>query len=320
MISLFRMKLLAMATMVAMSCPESKVRRAKPVKDSRKRHDMDDETACANHGEQNKADRKGAGGRVMNDEAKEVDADQRRQFELASVALAEPIRDFDNLQFAAGRKNHVDQDLETVGRKTRRQTRDDLAPDHEEAAHRIGDGRPRDSPEEPGAHVAQPLPGRREVSAPASLIRVPIARLAAPLASAWCIAPEDRLVVLKIAVDDRDEIRARRHPSLDDRARKTRAVDASQAAETAIFGRERKSDIRGPVGGIVIDDDHLPWQALESGFDALEKNGDVGRFLIGRDDDRKCRKSAPRAPHRSPFPATLVSLGADERYLPVAPG
>ena len=99
--------------------------------------------------------------------------------------------------------------------------------------------------------------------------------------------------MLEIAVDHRDEVRARRHPSLDDRARKTRAIDAPQAAETPILRRKRESDIQGAVGGIVIDDDHLPLEALERGFDAFEKNRDVGGFLIGWDDDRKCRSARP---------------------------
>ena len=39
---------------------------------------MHDQTDRADHGEQNKARRKGAGGRVVNNQAKKVDADQRR--------------------------------------------------------------------------------------------------------------------------------------------------------------------------------------------------------------------------------------------------
>ena len=79
--------------------------------------------------------------------------------------------------------------------------------------------------------------------------------------------------MLEIAVDDRNEVRARRHPSLDDRARKTRTVDPPQTAQAPVLRRERKSDIRGAVGEIVIDDDHLPREAVERGFDALEKIG-----------------------------------------------
>jgi hypothetical protein len=74
-----------------------------------------------------------------------------------------------------------------------------------------------------------------------------------------------------------------------------------------------------PVGGIVIDDDHLPWRAFESGFDALEKNRNVGRFLVDRDDDRKGRIRPPGVASPA-IPLTLNSFGANEPYLPVAPG
>ena len=105
----------------------------------------------------NKAYREDAGGRVMNDQAKKVDANQRRQFGLAGVALTEAVGNFDNIETAARRKNHIDQDLETVGRKTRSETRDDLSPNHEEAAHRIANSRSCNAPEEPCAEIAQPL-------------------------------------------------------------------------------------------------------------------------------------------------------------------
>ena len=38
-----------------------------------------------------------------------------------------------------------------------------------------------------------------------------------------------------------------------------------------VLRRQRKSDARGSVRGVVIDDDHLPWQTVENDFDAFEK-------------------------------------------------
>ncbi len=50
------------------------------MKNSRERKDMDEQTDRSDHGEQDKARRKGTGGCVVDDEAEKVDADQRRQF------------------------------------------------------------------------------------------------------------------------------------------------------------------------------------------------------------------------------------------------
>ena len=89
---------------------------------------MHDQTDRSDHGEQDKAGRKGAGGRVVNDEAEKVDADQRRQFRFAGMPLSERVGNLDDVQTTAGRQNHVDQNLETVGRQAWSKTRDDLSP------------------------------------------------------------------------------------------------------------------------------------------------------------------------------------------------
>ena len=75
---------------------------------------MNDQTDRSDHGEQNKARRKGAGGRVVNDQPKKVDANQRRQFGLAGVTLTEGVGNLDNVQTAARPKDHIDQDLKSI--------------------------------------------------------------------------------------------------------------------------------------------------------------------------------------------------------------
>ncbi len=62
---------------------------------------MDDQTACSNHREQNKPDWEDACGCMMNNQSKEINADQRRELGFASVALTEPVGDFDDIQIAA---------------------------------------------------------------------------------------------------------------------------------------------------------------------------------------------------------------------------
>ena len=184
-------------------------------------------------------------------------------------------------------------------------------------------GRPCDSSEEPCPQIAQRLARRRKTAA-AGCISDPGAdrQIARALGERFVHLGEDGFVMLKIAVDDRDEVRARRHPPLDDGAGKTRAIDASQAAYAAIFGRERKSDAGGAVRRVVIDDDQLPRRAVERALDALEENRNVGRFPIGRDDDRNCRLRSPGrfiASHSTPRLLRSALTNAIGRLRPDKP-
>ena len=73
------------------------------------------------------------------------------------------------------------------------------------------------------------------------------------------------------------------HPSTTAPARPERLTRLKQRRRS-IFRRERKGDIRGSVGRVVVDNDHLPRHAVESDFDAFEKNRNVGQFsdTLGR--------------------------------------
>ena len=52
----------------------------------------------------------------MDDEAKKVEADQRRQFGLARLPLTEHVMRLGDFELAFGRQNDVDENLEAVGR------------------------------------------------------------------------------------------------------------------------------------------------------------------------------------------------------------
>ena len=90
-------------------------------------------------GEQHEPDRQDSGARVMDDQAQKIHRHQRRQFGFAGVPLAEHIRRLDDPQTRRRAQQDVGENLEAVGRQFRRDLANDPAPDHEKAAHRIGD-------------------------------------------------------------------------------------------------------------------------------------------------------------------------------------
>ena len=256
---------------------------------------MDDQADAADQGEQHEADRQQPAGRVVSDQAEEVEPDQRRQLRLAGLPRPEDIGDFDDLQPSGGRQHDVDQDLEPVGRQPRRQPGDDRPADHEEAAHRIADRRAGELTEAPGAELAEPLARRRQA---ARRIGVGDPRADRQIAFAgderFVHLRQDLLVMLQVAVDHRDEVGARRQPAFDHRARQAEPVDPPEAAHARVFARDGVGDVGGAVGRIVVDDDHFPRDAVEHGLQPLEQHRHVGRFAIGRNDDREGRASFGR--------------------------
>ena len=226
-------------------------------------------------------------------------------FELARHPRPEDIRDFDGLQPAARREHDIDQDLEALGRKTRRQSRDRLALEHEEAAHGIADGRPGDLAKEPGAELAQLLARRRQADRG---IGVGDARsdreIAAPLDESGVHLRQDGFVMLKIAVDHRDEIGARSEPAFDHRAGQAEPIDAAQTAQSRIAPRDRVGDVGGAIGQIVIDDDHLPRQAGERRSSAVQTGPEYSPL---RD------KSARRPTRSAGLPARRYRLSSRPR-------
>ena len=137
--------------------------------------------------------------------------------------------------------------------------------------------------------------GERPPGVASSATRVPMARFAAARSERLVHLRQDRFVVLQVAVDHRDQFGARRQPALDDRAREADAIDAPDAARARIARRQGIGDVGGAVGRIVVDDDHFPGQARERRLEPFEKDGNVGRFAIGRHDHGEGR---PRLWHR----------------------
>ena len=124
--------------------------------------------------------------------------------------------------------------------------------------------------------------------------RVPMTRLPAPFSSAAYICGRIDFVVLEVAVDDGDVVGAGGEPALDHGAGEAGAVDAAQAAHPRIVTGDGEGDVVGAVGGIVVDDDHFPGQAVERRHQPLEQPRHVGGFAVGRHDDGKRRAGRRR--------------------------
>ena len=269
----------------------SEIRGSGPEPERSQRRNVDDKANRAHEREQHEPDRQQAAARVVGDKAKKIEADQWRQFRFAGDSLAKAVWRLDDLQLVACAQDDVDQDLEAVRRQPRREASDDVTADHEKPAHRIRDLRAHGPAKEPGAEIAEP-PARRRQAAAFGLDADPRADRKVPLAPRQRSVHigKDRFVMLKIAVDDRHEVGARGHPAFDDRARKAVTVDASQAAHVTVRAGKRERDVRRAVRRVIVDDNHLPRQPVERGFDAREEYGDVGGFPIGRNDDREGRR------------------------------
>jgi hypothetical protein len=103
---------------------------------------------------------------------------------------------------------------------------------------------------------------------------------------------QDALVVLQIAVDDRNVVGAGRKPALDDRAGEAVAVDAAKAAHPRIGFRDVLRDLPGEVGRIVVDDDEFPVEPHERGLELFEQGRDVLRLPVGWRDHGQRRRRA----------------------------
>ena len=173
---------------------------------------------------------------------------------------------------------------------------DDLAADHEEAAHRIADRRSRQQAEEPGAEFAELLARRRQAARRASgrrrACRSPVrpapatsaAYICGRIVSSCCRSPS--ITATKSALEaSQPSITAPARPS-----RLTRRMQRRRGSRA----RDGEGDVGGAVGRIVVDDDHFPRQAVERRLQPLEQRRHVGRFAIGRNDDGEGRPHVRR--------------------------
>ncbi len=203
-------------------------------------------------------------------------------------ARAEHIRNFFCPQRAARSGDHIEQDLEALGREVRRELFELVAADHEEAAHRIGNLNAQQDPRQRGGELAE---------AEALLIET-VSAAAVDIAAAdhnISLAPLDqaehlrqlRFVVLHIAVDDGGARRARREHALDAGPGQTTAADALDAANPRVVFANSPHLVRRTIRRIVINEDDLPGNSSERLVELVDQRANVTTLVKRRDDHRQ---------------------------------
>ncbi len=165
---------------------------------------MHEQADRADHRKQQEAQRNHVVGQLCQHEPKEIQRHHGIELALAMQPRAEGIGNFLDVKIASGGCDNIQQDLETLRRELRRQLLEAVPPDHEEAAHGIGDLDPQ--------HALGDFGGQRTCPGPLLVKAVG--------AAAFDIAAADheiglatlqqgqhdrqlRLVVLQVGIDDR---------------------------------------------------------------------------------------------------------------------
>ena len=98
-------------------------------------------------------------GEAADDQPRVVDEDADVELAVSSTSLSEDVGDFRDAGVVRKMQQDVEEDLEPVRYEARRDPLDQVAPDHEEAAHRIGDDALEDGPGEHRSNAAEPMAG-----------------------------------------------------------------------------------------------------------------------------------------------------------------
>ena len=204
----------------------------------------------------------------------------------------ETVGNFDRAQLSPSGRDYIEQDLEALRRELRRQLLEAIAADHEEAAHGIGNA---------DAEHALGEFGRERAGAGALLVETVGAaaldvtaadhKLSLPALQERQHLRQLRLVVLQVGIHHGRIGRARCQNTFDAGAGESAPADPADAADAAVPPRQTAHHLRGPVGRIVIDEDHLPGDAGERCLQLVKQLGDVVALVEGGDDNRKQKRA-----------------------------
>ncbi len=209
----------------------------------------------------------------------------RSNFEFPRQPLPEHVADFFDLEGFWGRRHDVGENFEAGRRQMRRAILDDLAAQHEKAAHQVG---------KIGVQGSFGQSGRKATDHGAALRKALVRRAAFDMAAAddevaagpqFCQhLRQDALVMLQIGVHHRDDWRAGGEHALDAGARQPAPVDAAQAAHAQILMRHFLGQHRRAVRAVVVHHDHFPIDAGQGGIDSAEQFAQISAFVEGGND------------------------------------
>jgi hypothetical protein len=152
-------------------------------------------------------------------------------------------------------------------RKPPHRVLEQLAPQHEEAAHRIGQFGAIDETAEPRRHAADlGAAGAQIAETTTGDIAAADHEIAIAAVQTFEHGREQGFVVLQVGVHHRDVGRRRRERALDAGAGKAAPADALQTAHAAVEFADRADMIGRAVLRIVIDEDHFPGDPEERGI------------------------------------------------------
>ena len=252
---------------------------------------MDADAGQSDQAEQQEADGDGVVGQLRHQQRGEIERDLGVDLALAVQTFAKHEWQFGDPQAAMRRRHDVEQDLEPLRRQPRRQRLEAVAPHHEEAAHRVAEIDAEEASRERARPAARAFTvGGQARGGTAGEISAGDDEIDVASAQAVEHGDEQCLVVLQVGVHHGDIIRLARQHAFEARAREPPAADAADAAHAIVRLAERARNGRCAVGGIVVDEHHLPLAARQNATESLDQNRHVVALLEGRHDNAELRR------------------------------
>ncbi len=252
---------------------------------------MHDNARGTDEREQEEARRNAVFRHLGDEEGRELGGDVGAELGFPRQAFAEGIGYLGYDQALGPRRQDIEQDLETGCREPRRQGLEVGAADHEEAAHGIADLGPEQDIGEGSGEAAHE--GAVLVEAGAGGAAAQVARRdhqAGALLDGRQHPGQDGLVVLQVAIHDRDDGGRRGEHALDAGAGKAAAANAANAADARVGFAKCPHLIDGAVAAIVIDENDFPIHSGERRRQGPNEGNDVSGFPVGRHDDAELRR------------------------------
>jgi len=231
-------------------------------------------------------------GQLRKHQPQEIQRYHGIELALTVEARAESVWYLFDAEISSRRGDDIQQDLEPLRRKLRREFFEAVAAHHEEAAHRIGNLDPQYalcnfSGESAGARplLVETLGAAAgDIAAADQEIRMVGLQQFQHLGQL-------ALIVLQVGINHCRAGCARCQNALDARTGQAPPSDPANAANTRVLPCKAAHHIPGFIGGIVIDEDDLPANASERAVQPPNQRRDIVALVEGRNNDGKLRCS-----------------------------